>query len=448
VGGALLILVAGGVLRCSGDQGGEGGPGSLLDPGYRAYPNDTTVQAPSRGRFARLRVSTARSSLTAAQREDIRRLQSLGYASGTAEPVTDQVITVYRRDRVDTAPSFYTSGHGPEASLIDMSGNELHRWRFSLQQVWPEMPVSERVIDYWRRAHLFENGDLLVIFANTVRGIFKLDKGSNLIWANTGIATHHDLDVTDGGDIYVLTRKAHLVPRVHPELPILEDFVTILDAGGRVRKSVSTLEAMERSEYAHLWSSRLAECKARLEDTDCRDIFHTNSVQLLDGRIADRVPAFRAGNVLTSFRHLNAIAVIDMELEQVVWLHTGDYRAQHDPRVIENGNLILFDNRGRPGQSRVLEIDPLSGETVWEYGGTPEAPFFSIWCGAATRLPNGNTLISESENGRAFEVTSDKEIVWEFYNPHRAGEDRQFVGVLFELVRLPSDFPIDWASNR
>ena len=37
--------------------------------------------------------------------------------------------------------------------------------------------------------------------------------------------------------------------------------------------------------------------------------------------------------------------------------------------------------------------------------------------GMAQRLPNGNTLITESSFGRFFEVTSQGEIVWEYINP-------------------------------
>ncbi|MCX7013628.1 MAG: hypothetical protein NTW86_13910, partial [Candidatus Sumerlaeota bacterium] len=33
------------------------------------------------------------------------------------------------------------------------------------------------------------------------------------------------------------------------------------------------------------------------------------------------------------------------------------------------------------------------------------------------RLPNGNTLIAESDAGRIFEVTPGKELVWDYYNP-------------------------------
>ncbi len=167
---------------------------------------------------------------------------------------------------------------------------------------------------------------------------------------------------------------------------------------------------------------------------------------MLDGRIADRVPEFAAGNVLVSMRALDRIAVVDLEQERVVWTTTGSFKKQHDPGILANGNLLLFDNSGRGEESAVLEYDPATMELVWEYRGNAEEPFYSEWCGTAQRLPNGNTLITESDYGRAFEVTPDGEIVWEFFNPHRAGEEGQYIASLLELVRLPPDTPIDWAE--
>ena len=64
--------------------------------------------------------------------------------------------------------------------------------------------------------------------------------------------------------------------------------------------------------------------------------------------------------------------------------------------------------------------------------------------GTAQRLANGNTLITESNAGRAFEVTRDGKIVWDFYNPQRAGEGDRYIATIFELLRLPPDFPLDW----
>ena len=60
------------------------------------------------------------------------------------------------------------------------------------------------------------------------------------------------------------------------------------------------------------------------------------------------------------------------------------------------------------------------------------------------RLKNGNTLITESDFGRAFEITREGDVVWEYYNPHRGGENDEFIATLMEVLRLPADFPLDW----
>ena len=44
--------------------------------------------------------------------------------------------------------------------------------------------------------------------------------------------------------------------------------------------------------------------------------------------------------------------------------------------------------------------------------------FFSPFRSSAQRLPNGNTVIAESEWGRIFEVTPGGDIAWEYINPH------------------------------
>jgi hypothetical protein len=45
-------------------------------------------------------------------------------------------------------------------------------------------------------------------------------------------------------------------------------------------------------------------------------------------------------------------------------------------------------------------------------------------------------LITDTESGWAIEVTPTGEIVWDFYNPHRAGDDGELIASLFELIRL------------
>jgi hypothetical protein len=265
---------------------------------------------------------------------------------------------------------------------------------------------------------------------------------------------HHDLAVSATGEILVLTRKAHLVPRVSPEVPIVEDFLAVLGPGGGLRREISLLEAFERAAPEYSWveaSRRFWERERERRRASGRqgalfDVFHTNSVQILDEGAAARSPAFRAGDVLISACHLDTIAVVDLEAGRVTWSLAERFQLQHDPRALPDGSVMVFDNHWMPEGSRVAIFDPTSGELVWEYVGSLDRPFYSRTCGTSRLLANGNVLITESDGGRAFEVTREKEIVWEFYNPHRAGERDEYIATLFELVRLPPEFGAGWLS--
>jgi hypothetical protein len=54
---------------------------------------------------------------------------------------------------------------------------------------------------------------------------------------------------------------------------------------------------------------------------------------------------------------------------------------------------------------------------VWRYQSDPRSHFFARIISGAQRLPNGNTLINEGTEGRFFEVTPQRRIVWEYVNP-------------------------------
>jgi len=382
-------------------------------------------------------------SLTEEQREAYERLLSIGYLSGSNPAPANSGVVVYEGDRTWHGLNFYTSGHMPGAILMDMRGNILHEWKMDFVDAWNAMPGKERPRSiksggFWRRAHLFENGDVLGIYDWI--GMAKLDKDSNLIWARF-MGFHHDLDVLPDGRIVTLVRKAKIVPRIHPELPILEDFIVVLDADGNEIRRVSVLEAIENSEHTYLLDMT----------AEHGDIFHTNTVEVLDGRLADRIPGFEAGNVLITIREIGSIAVVDLEAGKVVWSFDGHWRKPHQATVLENGSIMIFDNQGNRGCSQVIEFDPVALEGTWIYRGEEPDDFSSEECGSNQRLPNGNTLITESDRGKAFEVTSERETVWRYVNPahayKRRGGDGPMIASIFEMLRLPPDFPTDWMEE-
>ncbi len=358
-------------------------------------------------------------------------VKAIPYLQGYRPAEDHPVVVEHDPKATFNGLNLYVSGHAAEAVLMDMHGHTLHRWRYPLRRLWPDLAKDPEMakLEYWRRAYLYPNGDLLGIYEGL--GLVKLDARSHVLWAHRG-GTHHDLFVMPDGTIYTLDREGKIIPRINPKKGVLEDFVTVLDPRGKVLRKISILQAFERSPYAGL-------LKRMPPDGD---IFHTNTLEVLDGRWASLDPAFRKGNLLISVLKLDTLAVLDPVRQTIVWARTGEWRRQHQPTFIDGGHLLVFDNTGAgPERSRVLELDPRTGKVVWQYGGTPGADLFSKTLGSCQRLPNGNTLITESENGRALEVTRDKRVVWEFYNPHRAGEHGELVAVLFEVVRLPADFP-------
>ncbi len=114
------------------------------------------------------------------------------------------------------------------------------------------------------------------------------------------------------------------------------------------------------------------------------------------------------------------------------------YQHQADwvpPGLPGAGHVTIFNNGSeRPGkeyssiEELELPFDPARGFTrepgkpfgpaapVWSYS-DPEN-FFSFFISGCHRLANGNTFVCSGKQGRFFEVTPAKEIVWEYWNPY------------------------------
>jgi hypothetical protein len=135
---------------------------------------------------------------------------------------------------------------------------------------------------------------------------------------------------------------------------------------------------------------------------------------------------------------MNSIFIIEPEQKRIVWLWgPSNLALQHHPTVLENGNILLFDNGLK--RSRVIEIEVPSGRIVWTYENGDD--FFSDWGGSVQRLANGNTLITETATGYAIEVTRDGELAWQFANPIVNQQDGARLNI-WRMTRLStSDVP-------
>jgi uncharacterized repeat protein (TIGR01451 family) len=192
------------------------------------------------------------------------------------------------------------------------------------------------------------------------------------------------------------------------------------------------------------------------------DWSHVSAVSAIPDDTTHTDP-FSAGNVIISIRHQNTVAIIDRTTSQIVWVNTDFFIGPHSTHMIRSGlpgadNILGLDN-GFVGEwlplgtllpipfnrdhSKVWEIIPVPNFIEWSYedtdAGLRPGAFFTRTDGGAQRLSNGNTLITEAQYGRVFEVAVGLETVWEYVSPFY---DASNSNAIYRAYKMP----LDWAG--
>lgn len=353
------------------------------------------------------------------------------------------------------------------ARLIDLNGNVVHQWK---DEGGHSTFINPALIG-GKRGHVFVTleqvdgrGTGLIPGRNAGRiakTIGELDWDANAVWkfgekAPGGLAQqHHDWARLPNGNTAVLANLVHEVPGFK-QSQLFDDVVYEVNPKGEV---VWTWIAADHLDEFGFTPEQLK----LVRNSDDPDYLHVNNLKVVGPNhwYNEGDKRFAPDNLIFDARNANFIAIIDRKTGKVVWTlgpnyvsAKGDERrkvpravdqiaGQHDAQIIPEGlpgagNVLVFDNQGQAGYppavlpitggSRVLEIDPVKKEVVWQYSaensGQPSWGFRSTHISAARRLPNDNTFIDEGQSGRLFQVTREGEIVWEYINPYgKAGKD-------------------------
>ena len=265
----------------------------------------------------------------------------------------------------------------------------------------------------------------------------KLDAQSRVLWAKDN-AFNHDISVAADGANYMLEQKTAKRDEINPNMAVRDDHITWLTPDGAIAGTVSLIDCILNSPCRPLLDRILPSSV---------DIFHANTAKVVTAEQARAWPLAKPGMVLVSMRQLHTIALVDPQAQKVVWWNSDTARYQHEPTITPDGNLLLFDNFWCPGRSRALEIDPRTGDIVWQYGGTAQQPFFSWTCSTTQYLPDGSRRITVSEEGRAFTVDRANNVIWQYASPDRTGDRGELVATLFQCERLPDGFPTGWTGR-
>jgi hypothetical protein len=309
-----------------------------------------------------------------------------------------------------------------------------------------------------------KDGGILAIVQN--KCLIYFDWDSKIRWREN-VRIHHDVTTTANGIIYFLLRKDEIVWYRGLPMPIINDYIVAYSHENGDKKEISVYKILESQisfkDYLKRYYSMLQPqlflktikkmfknkqysrkfIWYSMEGYQGWELFHGNSIQIID---RDVPGLCKKNDILISLCFINLIAIIDRNTERVVWKWgPGEVILQHHATLLENNNILLFDNGSLKERkySRVIELNPFTRQIVWEYKSEPLDTFFSESRGTCQRLPNGNTLITDSNSGRVFEVTKNGEITWEFYNPDLDLKEKKR-GAIYRFMRItnPEDYPI------
>ena len=274
---------------------------------------------------------------------------------------------------------------------------------------------------------------------------YEIDLNGNIVFETPdGNSVHHDFKKTSNNTYFLIsaTVEDQYCPEecndmLPDEIPWQGDIFRELDQDGNEIWSWNTFDYYDLTEYNPYY------VETYTGDYEM-DWTHSNSVFFDEN----------AGSVFVSVRNLSRITKIDYASKDLIW-NMGqtdfmndiyfeedlNFSQQHSVQVLDNGNLLFFDNHRYliPELSRCLEISydesDYSVEIIWEHV-LPE-DLFSGSRGECDRLDNGNTLITAGRTGHTLEVTPENDVVWQL-----EVNNMGFDVAMYRSSRIPNLHPI------
>jgi hypothetical protein len=348
-------------------------------------------------------------------------------------------------DYADTRLNLVTSMGSDDRiliSVVDAAGATRNELQVDWFEIWADaqhLPASDlprsRPGTHVHGIVMLPDGD--VVFNFEQLGLVRMTPCGEVVW-KLPYRTHHSVFLDEAGMLWVSGQITHLQPvEEYPNHtpPFREPTVLQVSPDGEILNEISVFELLVKNDqrsYLHLVTANNRNTKVS------GDTLHLNDVDIFPEAMEEGV--FRHGDIMISLRNVSTVLVFDPETLELRYLQTGIFTRQHDPDFIDGNTISVFDNNNiGPDtfgqQSRIL-IFSASGDDVdtW-YEGTAEEPFYTDIMGKSQWLENNHLLVTDSRNGRGFELNAEREIVWEYRNIVAEGT----VGLVQEVQRLPAE---------
>jgi hypothetical protein len=231
---------------------------------------------------------------------------------------------------------------------------------------------------------------------------------------------HHDLQKLSNGNYMVLTKRFY-----KKILPFDPDTSYIVGYSSITEWKPDNTVAWTWDAQRYLANSDLE--KERLLERKSDTYAHNNGFQYNE----------KNNEIYLSFRDLNSIIVIDKKSGSIK-RHYGDgpksrrttelkgqFKKQHAPVLLSKNELMFFNNNDSGSVAQVAIINLNNGRNAsidWTF----DCNFDDLDNGQSHKmgyvdpLPNGNILVNMGYKNRLFEVTRDKQVVWDGFMEHKS----------------------------
>ena len=306
-----------------------------------------------------------------------------GNTPGTIEREAGAIDDPANGTTVVSIQGFHFEGQGSTkkpAGLVGVGPRGSTVWEFN---------GAERGASWFYDVDPLANGNLLVVSTNPDgTNVFELNPDTQEVLWEQHLDMHdtHDVDMLPNGNLLIANMR---------------------NWNESAERSDDRVVVYNRTTDEVVWEWQFRNHYPKSTDGGFADDWtHVNDVDRIDN-----------GSYLLSPRNFDQAIVVNRSTKEITRRLGSDGNhsvlfEQHNPDwlVSEAGNptILVADSEN----DRVVEYALRDGEWVetWSVGSGQLS-----WPRDADRLPNGNTLITDSLNHRVIEVTPQGEIVWEYY---------------------------------
>lgn len=248
-------------------------------------------------------------------------------------------------------------------------------------------------------------------------------------WQNHDFIFHHGINPDQDGNLWACGApydfSGHNAAFTSPGgsfAPYRDDHVIHVDAKtGKTLKSISVSRMLVNNGYAGLVAARLE------KDVDP---IHLNEVE----PIADSSEYWLPGDLMISLRNINTVFIYRPSNDSIVWLKNGPFYGQHDPDIINNHQISIFNNsyilpnkrENLPEDRSVLDI--MTGTSsaqclVYDFDTNQVEPKFkkmmdSLRVITATEglfhwLPNGDLFVEQENAGKIYVISPTEGLIYQ-----------------------------------